>query len=100
MFVAAQGQYVRTRTNIIYLKPLSWSEDSIAILFHFYFQYHGNDVEMFFVKAGSEPLLFSLDDLILAEDVVQGNLVTNVKKKVPVLNITSIYTQVRFILQI
>ena len=54
---------------------------------------------MFFVKAGSEPLLFSLDDLILAEDVVQGNLVTNVKKKVPVLNITSIYTQVSFILQ-
>ena len=48
------------------------------------------------MKAGSEPLLFSLDDLILAEDVVKGNLITNVKKKVPVLNITSIYTQVSF----
>ena len=64
---------------------------------YLHFQYHGNDVEMFFVKAGSEPLLFSLDDLILAEDVVQGNLIKNVKKKVPALNITTIYTQVSLI---
>ena len=59
-----------------------------------FFQYHGNDVEMFFVKAGSEPLLFSLDDLIPSEDVVQDDIVENVKKKVPALNITTIYMQV------
>ena len=49
---------------------------------------------MFFVRAGSEPLLFSLDDLIPSENVVQGDLVENVKKKVPALNITTIYMQV------
>ena len=46
------------------------------------------------MKAGSEPLLFSLDDLIRSEDVLQGDIVAHVKKKVPGLNITSIYMQV------
>ena len=63
-------------------------------MFFVYFQYHGNDIEMFFVQAGSDPLLFTLEDLLLSSDVVQTGVLDEVKRRVPTLNITAIYRQV------
>ena len=49
---------------------------------------------MFFVQAGSDPLLFTLEDLLLSSDIVQTGVLDEVKRRVPTLNITAIYRQV------
>ncbi|KAL3842620.1 hypothetical protein ACJMK2_020613 [Sinanodonta woodiana] len=56
-------------------------------------RYHGNDVEMFFVKNGHNFIIFSLDDLLPARGIANPVTLNSIKHKVPGLNITSIYSQ-------
>ena len=60
----------------------------------FIFQYHGNTVEMFFVRYGHPVITFTLKDLIPVREIISTKLLHVLQQSLPFLNITNIRPQV------
>lgn len=55
--------------------------------------YHGNTVEMFFVRYGRSVMTFSEDDLIPVREIITESLLHFLQRTLPFLNITNIRPQ-------